>query len=109
MILKVLKAMFTSNEAKLPDHWPVEANIAKEGEEIIPPWLQMTLEELEQLKEAHRAEYDSWLARLKVKEKDEKEKEDEKKPIRTCKEKLLELGFTEEECQCLLRWREKHG
>jgi beta-phosphoglucomutase-like phosphatase (HAD superfamily) len=111
MILKVLKAMFTSNEAKLPDHWPVEANIPVTGEEISPPWLQMTLDELNALREAHKEEYHAWAERQKVaeeerkkaEEKEKKAEEKEKKaPLYRLKKKLEGMGFEDYAIEILM-------
>lgn len=104
MILKVLKAMFTSNEAKLPDHWPVEANIPCAGEEINPPWLQMTLEELNALREAHKEEYHTWAERQKATEEERgtAEEKEKKAPLHRLRKKLEKMGFEKSEIEILM-------
>jgi hypothetical protein len=104
MILKVLKAMFTSNEAKLPDHWPVEANIPVTGEEISPPWLQMTLDELNALREAHKEEYHAWAERQKAAEEERRKAEEKEKkaPLYRLKKKLEGMGFEDYAIEILM-------
>lgn len=109
MILKVLKAMFTSNAAGLPKEWPVETALIKDDDKVNPPWLKMTKDELEALKEAHRAEYREW-AKFQKELAEEREAEEEKKrPENTCKKKLQELGFDNDEIHCILKWKKFDG
>jgi hypothetical protein len=105
MFLKVLKAMFTDNEQKLPDHWPIEASPIQEDEKVSPPWLTLTVEELDKLRDAHKEEYREWANEYR-KKREEREAEFEAiRPENTCKNKLKELGFDDDEIHCILKWK----
>ncbi len=105
MILKVLKAMFTNNEAGLPGEWPIEANIAMEGEEITPPWIKMSLDEFNALRETLKASYQEWEDRQKVLEAERlaAAEAERKMPHEKLKKKLEKLGFEEDEIDRLIK------
>ena len=109
MILKVLKAMFTSNEIGLPQEWPVETALIKDDDKVDLPWLKMTKDELETLKEAHRAEYRDWAKRQKALAEEREAEEEKTRPEVTCKKKLKDLGFDNDEIYCILKWKKFDG
>ena len=105
MILKVLKAMFTANENKLPPEWPVEASPLKDNESLEPNWLKMTIDELDQLRAAHHDEYKEWARQRAVIQADLNAEAETKRPENRCKIKLKEMGFEDDEIHCILKWK----
>lgn len=51
-----------SNPDGLPDNWPAVANPLGEGEQVSPPWLEMTPEAYAAHRGTYQAEYDAWAA-----------------------------------------------
>lgn len=51
-----------ANPDGIPGDWPAAANALGEGEQVAPPWIEMTPEAYALHRAEHQAEYDAWAA-----------------------------------------------
>ena len=99
----ILRAKFTQNHRELPADWPVKANPYKGGD-VPQNWEVMTEQEFTNLRNQLKEKYDEW-ERAKGKEKakeEERKKQKERDHQLKCRNKLVELGFEEEEIKILM-------